>query len=63
MIKSKNLSLDKKDGKKSAPLTVVIEMALLINKLLDFFSTLSISFLGISMKVSPKKTVFLLNLE
>ena len=63
MIKSKNLSLDKKDVKKSSPLTVVIEMALLINKLLDFFSTLLISFLGISMKVSPKKTVFLLNLE
>lgn len=59
----KKLSLDKKEIKKSYPFTVVIDIALSMNKLLVFFSIFLMSFLGIYINVSPKKIVFLLNLE
>lgn len=59
----KNLSLERKEMKNSSPFTVVIEIALLMNRLLAFFSIFLISFFGTSIKVSPKKILLLLNLE
>lgn len=52
-----------KEVRKTGPLMVVIEIELSKKIPFFFFSSLMISFLGISMKVSPKNTLSALNLE
>jgi hypothetical protein len=62
-IKSNASFLEKKDVRKTSPLTVVIEIELSKTIAFVLFYTFRISFFGICIKVSPKKTVLGLNFE
>ena len=62
-MRSKASFLEKKEVRKTSPWMVVIDMELSNTIALYRFSIFLMSFLGICMKVYPKKTLDGLNLE